>query len=701
MPNRDNSGSSGSGSDSDDPQECPQCREDAPIELEAYETWLQCDVCSEWYHGVCVGISASECERIDKYHCHRCVDKHGPSLHRESPTLRRSDRAHAQVDYTQLNEGQPATFNQYLLRLERHEFQKDEFERLDDGTQVTREWLRSRDNNDPFIVTDSKGLQMQMPDSTMTVRDVAQIIGEGTPVSVMDVLTQEELSGWTLGDWAAYFHGADRRRVLNVISLEISDTPLGERVRRPQVVDDVDLVDRYWPEAKRKPGKFPRVRTYCLMSVQNAYTDFHIDFSATWVYYHVLSGEKVFYLIPPTPSNMRKFEAWSRSPEQSVSLFAEHVRQCFEVRVCAGQTMFIPAGWIHAVLTPKDAVVIGGNFLVMASLNTHIGAYKLEARTRVPTRYRFPFFLKLCRYMAELLAKRWSRMDRTARARWTVSELEGVFVLACFLDEKLLRHDLESEEAKALGDRQAVKKHTARLLDLVGNELATRMIPEEWHNRELQLREGCHFRWIRPGMPQGSMLLAARPRRSRAAGGVDATADKSITKIRQKTAERSESSKNQPRMKLVRGRQKSSASDTTASNGDNASHENDGDEDVLDQEDDIRVALGSSGGSRTHRLESDSDQSSSSSSCGSSEDSNDDSDGDSGVSEGSAESDIDNFVVSDSDDQSKIHSRKRKVTHMSSSISLGRSSKHSVVQPSTVKLKGAKQRIAERLKLKF
>ncbi|KAJ2537766.1 hypothetical protein EV175_006624, partial [Coemansia sp. RSA 1933] len=51
--------SSDNSSDSDEPQECPLCREDAPIDIPAYETWLQCDVCEEWYHGICIGISSS------------------------------------------------------------------------------------------------------------------------------------------------------------------------------------------------------------------------------------------------------------------------------------------------------------------------------------------------------------------------------------------------------------------------------------------------------------------------------------------------------------------------------------------------------------------------------------------------------------------------------------------------------------------
>ncbi|KAJ2306190.1 JmjC domain-containing histone demethylation protein 1 [Coemansia sp. RSA 2705] len=643
-----------SSSDSEDPQECPQCVEDAPIDLPAYETWLQCDVCEEWYHGICVGISASECERIDKFHCKKCVATHGPSSHKGAE-VRRSGRQHANVDYTQLNEGQPATFNQYLLRLEGHEFMEDEFEHLDDGHEVTADWLRSRDTNDPFVVERAEGLGLEMPDAKITVSEIADMVGRDTSVSVMDVLTQEELSGWTLGDWAQYFESGERRRILNVISLEVSETALGGRIRRPRVVDEVDLVERYWPVAKRKADGYPRVKTYCLMSVRNAYTDFHVDFSATWVYYHVLSGGKVFYLVPPTPSNMRKYESWSKSPEQAVSLFAESVRQCFEVRVAAGQTLFIPAGWIHAVFTPADTVVIGGNFLVMQSLNAHVGAYKLEARTRVAVRYRFPFFLKLCRYMAELLARKWCKLDARAKARWTVDELEGAFVLAAFLEGRLAAAGDEREpgESRALGDVAALGRHVGNLAELVAAELRTRMTGDEWANRELQLREGCHFRWIRPGMAQGSLLLAARPRRRRA-GGEGRAAAKARPKL----------------SKLVRGRPQSTTPDSRAN----------------DDEDDLLAALRSKRERGSQPSDSDASMDSDDASATSSGGSGSDSDGASAS---------DGFVVSDSDGGARRAKRRK-------SAQLGDASRRAGTHAlGSSRPQNARQRIAERLKIKL
>lgn len=38
---------------------------------------------------------------------------------------------------------------------------------------------------------------------------------------------------------------------------------------------------------------YPKVQKYCLMSVKGCYTDFHVDFGGTSVWYHILRGAKV------------------------------------------------------------------------------------------------------------------------------------------------------------------------------------------------------------------------------------------------------------------------------------------------------------------------------------------------------------------------------------------------------------------------
>ena len=59
-----------------------------------------------------------------------------------------------------------------------------------------------------------------------------------------------------------------------------------------------------------------QVLLYVLMSPAGCYTDFHVDFGGSSIWYHVVKGRKTFILAPPTPQNMKAFEEWSSSDRQ-------------------------------------------------------------------------------------------------------------------------------------------------------------------------------------------------------------------------------------------------------------------------------------------------------------------------------------------------------------------------------------------------
>lgn len=113
---------------------------------------------------------------------------------------------------------------------------------------------------------------------------------------MIDVATQANAPGWTLRKWADYVNTEPeaRDRVRNIISLEVTGTELANKVLPPRLVREMDWVEKFWPGTKKGRGHtFPKVQLYCLMGVTNAWTDWHIDFAGSSVYYHVLSGAKV------------------------------------------------------------------------------------------------------------------------------------------------------------------------------------------------------------------------------------------------------------------------------------------------------------------------------------------------------------------------------------------------------------------------
>ena len=58
----------------------------------------------------------------------------------------------------------------------------------------------------------------------------------------------------------------------------------------------------------------------------------------------------------------------------------------FVIRYCS-----LP-GWIHAVFTPVNSLVFGGNFLHSLNIQLQLRVYELEGRLKDPPKYRFPSF---------------------------------------------------------------------------------------------------------------------------------------------------------------------------------------------------------------------------------------------------------------------------------------------------------------------
>ena len=288
----------------------------------------------------------------------------------------------------------------------------------------------------------------------LTMQKLADIIGHGYPLSVIDVQHQEELEDWTLGDLVEHFEdeerllhvrqlvqataapSANRRKrktitaavhsipkVLNQISLEFRDTPLAAQVKSPKFVRDLDWIDHAW---KSEQESRPQTQYYCLTSTAGCYTDFHVDFGGTSVWYHVLTGSKHFLLLPPTNENLRMYEEWLCRPDQSLVFLPDLTSDSAQkVVLQQSQTLYIPCGWIHAVYTPTDSLVIGGNFLHGLDIPKQIEVYSLETRTRVPAKFRFPKYRALALY-----AGAWY-LDKLRHGNVCRLEVEG---LPVFLD---------------------------------------------------------------------------------------------------------------------------------------------------------------------------------------------------------------------------------------------------------------------------
>ncbi|GMM32777.1 [Histone H3]-lysine-36 demethylase [Saccharomycopsis crataegensis] len=403
-------------------QLCPRCPKYSDDSKYPKDNWVECDHCKQWYHDECVGTSPQELEQLAKFHCANCINLAG-----ESVKKRISSRKKTKIDYVALNEGGSNTsvvkgLHPHISRLVN--YNHDNGIDLTDGhsyfyqlcgKEVTLEFMRRSGFDKPIYIPKQslEGIEMKMP-SELTVSQVAEIIGETKPIEVMDVLTQDSLKGWSVKEWRDYFNNSDDRdRIHNVISLEVSESPLDDQITRPRVVEQLDIIDKAWPVDIL--DKRTSVSKYCLMGVKNSYTDFHLDFAGTQVYYNVIKGQKKFLLFPPTKSNLRNYVKWSLLDNQNTVFFPDYLRdhartgrnkennQGFTITLNEGDLMLIPSGWIHAVFTPEDTVVIGGNFLTIMNMETQLEVVHIEKLTKVPMKFSFPKFQQSMWFVAKYL----------------------------------------------------------------------------------------------------------------------------------------------------------------------------------------------------------------------------------------------------------------------------------------------------------
>ena len=203
-----------------------------------------------------------------------------------------------------------------------------------------------------------------------------------------------------------YYNSKDREHVYNVISLEFSDTEMNELVSRPSIVDQLDWVTLAYPTNIRDiqnndAKRYPKVQKYCLISVGGSYTSFHIDFGGTSVWYHVLKGRKVFWLIEPTEINLELFKKWSLQVNQDDNFFGDQVEKCQRIILKEGHTFMMPSGWIHAVYTPINSLVFGGNFLHSYNVKTQLRVSELEDELKVKQESLFPLVNELKWFVVE------------------------------------------------------------------------------------------------------------------------------------------------------------------------------------------------------------------------------------------------------------------------------------------------------------
>uniref|UniRef100_A0A665WIA1 Lysine-specific demethylase PHF2 n=1 Tax=Echeneis naucrates TaxID=173247 RepID=A0A665WIA1_ECHNA len=366
---------------------------------------IECDACKDWFHGSCVGVDEDDAPDIDIYHCPNCEKTHGKSTLKKKKNWTKHDTGQS-TDIKAVQNG-----SQVFIK----ELRSRTFPSADDvvvklsGSQLTMDYLEENGFNEPILAQKKDGLGMSMPAPTFYISDVENYVGPDVGVDVVDVTKQTD-SKMKLKEFVDYYYSTNRKKVLNVINLEFSDTRMNSIVESPQIVRRLSWVENYWPDDALL-GK-PKVTKYCLICVKDSYTDFHIECGGASVWYHILKGEKIFFLIKPTSANLSLYERWRSSSNHSEMFFADQVDKCYKCTLKQGQTLFIPSGWINAILTPVDCLAFSGHFVHNLSVEMQMRAYEIEKRLKVKTLTPFPNFETACWYVGRHLLERFKGLHK-------------------------------------------------------------------------------------------------------------------------------------------------------------------------------------------------------------------------------------------------------------------------------------------------
>ncbi|XP_050678396.1 lysine-specific demethylase 7 homolog [Leptidea sinapis] len=386
---------------------------------------IECDCCREWFHGSCVDVRIYLSDDIDKYHCPKCAQTYGPSILKIPTNNHRADRYEIEAETRPSQAGTPAWVRALAARPMRPT--QAALQRMR-PEQFTEEFVQDNGFTRPIIFHSIEGLDLKIPNAaSFNARSVLRFCGAQLEVEVIDVRKQTSLR-MPLGDFIDYFETPPEHRdekVLNVLSLEFSDTNMAPLVEPPGLARRLDWAERVWAGgANIAEGRArPAVQKYCLMSAGGSYTDFHVDFGGTTVWYHVLHGRKIFYLIPPTSTNLALYQQWSASNNQNERFFGDMVEWYGTAELCAGETLFIPSGWIHAVYTPTDSIVFGGNLLHSYAIEMQLQIYEIESKVETPMMFRYPLFEAMHWYAgAHVLAMLRRHNEETQDEDFTLSE---------------------------------------------------------------------------------------------------------------------------------------------------------------------------------------------------------------------------------------------------------------------------------------
>nr|QDF21454.1 histone lysine demethylase PHF8-like protein isoform X2 [Brachionus koreanus] len=388
------------------------------------EIMIQCDFCEQWFHLPCVNLSPRLIADIETYVCSACTNEQRKTIYKQRLNCHRHDYSDPNAAKKPVQAGTQIFVDHLLKKKFKDAFENGIVKKIHSGDILTRDYFEKNKFETPILIEDKTTLGFTMPSSDeIDLSKIENIVGGDYSIDVIDV-ERQEVYQMSITELNSYFKTEPREKIYNLISFEISKTKLTENITAPKIVEELSWVSNgVWSNDEQdnnsasKPNHIikPEVQKYCLISAGRSYTDFHIDFGGSSVWYHVVKGDKIFYLIEPSDENLKIYEEWNKLKNQSEIFLGDKIQNCYQFELKAGNTILLPSGWIHAVYTPSDSLVFGGNFLHSHSISLQLKIYEMETRLNTPEKYRFPAFETLqwyaAKYFTQILKEKNSKKE--------------------------------------------------------------------------------------------------------------------------------------------------------------------------------------------------------------------------------------------------------------------------------------------------
>lgn len=119
-------------------------------------------------------------------YCQPCMKKDITRSISHKPPIRKSSRKRTARDFFDQYTGVEPGANKWLKMLEGKPMLKDSFKRMK-GEDVCLAWVEQDPHamEEPVVIETPEGLGMKMPPVELSVTDISEVLGEGTPIEVI------------------------------------------------------------------------------------------------------------------------------------------------------------------------------------------------------------------------------------------------------------------------------------------------------------------------------------------------------------------------------------------------------------------------------------------------------------------------------------------------------------------------------------